>query len=560
MEMRRNVQDLTGREFDVLIIGAGVYGAALAWDAASRGLSVAVIDQADFGAKTSANSLKTVHGGLRYLQTLDLKRVFESVTERKTYLKIASHLVHPLPVVMPTKGHAMKGPEILWAGLLANDILSCTRNTGMDPQKKIPMGRIISRAACYYMLPGIHLDKVSGGASWTDAQMYSTERMTLAFIQSAVQAGAVAVNYLSFLSFLKTDNKVCGIETCDVLNDREVEIRAKLVINAAGGWVDKVIQNGGPFKQQRVNLSTAMNIVVNKNILSESAAGIYSRFRYNRPDGKTYRGSRVLFVSPWRDYTIIGTFHKPYDGHPDALSVRDDEIFSAIEEFNGAYPGSLIQPEDVSFAHKGFLPMSHVHSKTGEVNLSKHYRIIDHAREDKLENVISVIGVKYTTARDVAQKVIDLAAAKLSGKAGKCITSKTPLVGGDIHRFSRYMQQVIENDPYDLDNAVIGRLIRLYGTEYPEVLRYIDKDAKWGQCIDQSNVMAAEIVHAVESEMAQKLSDVVLRRTDLGSGKNPGDKALRQCAEIMAAELGWDAQRINSEIEEVKAVYPSFSK
>jgi glycerol-3-phosphate dehydrogenase len=273
--MQRNTDLLKNREFDVCIIGAGIYGATAAWEAASRGLSVALIDRGDFGGFTSANSLKTVHGGLRYLQTLDVARVRESVRERRTLLKIAPHLVSPLLCVMPTYGILMKSKWIMRFGMLANDILSFDRNRGLDPDRRIPAGRVISKQDCLGLALGIDGTKVTGGALWSDAQMASSERLLLSFILSAVQAGAVAVNYAEASGFLLSRNRIHGVRVKDRMTGLEMEVKSKVVLNAAGGFVDKVLTSAIPgIIRKKIKLSTAMNLVINKRLLPGCAAGV----------------------------------------------------------------------------------------------------------------------------------------------------------------------------------------------------------------------------------------------------------------------------------------------
>ena len=561
-KMQRNVNLLKDREFDVVIIGAGIYGATAAWEAASRGLSVALIDRGDFGGFTSANSLKTVHGGLRYLQTLDVARVRESIRERRILLKIAPHLVSPLCCVMPTYGHLMKSKWVMRLGLLANDILSFDRNRGLDPERRIPAGKVISRQDCLGIVLGIDGTRVTGGAMWSDAQMASSERLLLSFILSAVQAGAVAVNYQEAVGFLLSRNRIHGVKVKDRLTGGETEVRSKVVLNAAGGFVDTVLSKAIPgIARKKVQLSTAMNLVLGKRLLPGCAAGVTSRFSHTRKDGRVFRGKRVLFFAPWGEFTLIGTHHRPYAGDPDGLAVTEEEIATFLHEASAAYPGTALQREDVTFFHKGFLPMDGLDSGTGEVRLTKHYRVHDHARENGVEGLVSVVGVKYTTARDVARKTVDILTGKLKGESGRSATHRTPLHGGDIQRFEKFQDKVAESAPFDLARKVTDRLTVHYGTDFPNVLKFIEKNPELGGTVPGSDrVIAAEIVHAVREEAAVKLADVILRRTNLGAAKHPGAECLEFCAGLMAKELGWDKSKIRREIEETGAVYQPVRK
>lgn len=558
--MVRDISAFEETNFDVLIIGGGIYGATAAWEAASRGLKTALIERSDFGAKTSANSLKTIHGGLRYLQTLDIPRFYESVRERKVMLRIAPHLVHPLPVVMPTYGHLGKGPEILWAGLLVNDILSMHRNRGMESSKLLPNGRILKKSTCLHLIPGIDEREITGAAFWTDAQMHNSERVTLAFIQSAVQAGTVAANYVNCTGFLASNGRVYGVQARDELLGREFEIEVATVVNTTGAWVDEVNKRGG-VKSGRKHFkpSTALNLVVKRELLPETAAGVTGRFKYTRPDGSEYKGKRVLFMAPWRKYTIAGTIHRPFEEGPDQLEVTEHDVQTALEEINGAYPGSGILRDEVSFAHKGILPMDGVNPNTGEVKLTKHYSIIDHGIEDNAAGLISVVGVKYTTARDVAQRTINLVCRQSAHCDSNSKTRNTQLFGGDIQCFNRYIKRVIESDPYGLQDRVMRHLVTHHGSHYVSVLRKIEDNPHLATLIPDSNeVTEAEIVYAIEHEMAQKLSDVIQRRTDLGSGEYPGVAAVERCATIMAEQLGWDDHRKQDEISKFHNPYKLF--
>ena len=557
--MKRELEIFKNRTFDVLIVGGGIYGAAAAREAASRGLSTALIERGDFGGRTSANSLKTIHGGLRYLQTLDLKRFRESVRERKILLRIAPHLVHPLPVVMPTYGHLGKGPEIMRAGLLINDLLSIDRNAGMEKSRHIPPGRILSKGCCMHLVPGIDERNVTGAAFWTDAQMVNSERMCLAFIRSAVRDGAVVANYVSAVGFLLRQGRIRGVAARDELTGGEFEIHAKVVLNACGGWADDLFRKSRiKLSRPILRLSTAMNLIIKRELLPETAAGVQSRFKYTRRDGSVFRGSRVLFLSPWRHYTLAGTFHRPFEGDPDGLEITEHEIRIALDEVNGACPGAAILRQEVTFAHKGFLPMDGVDPKTGEVRLTKHYHIRDHGHEDGAEGLMSVAGVKYTTARDVAERTVGRILKKLGRRAASSTRTK-PLAGGDIHAFPTYLNHFVKSDPYALSDDVRRHLVCQYGTDHVSVLRLIEEDADRRNRIPGSHeVTEAEVVYAVREEMAQKLSDVLLRRTDLGSGEYPGDAAVERCAGIMAGELGWHPDRIRSEVEEVQSIYRLF--
>ena len=227
--MNRNTSALTDKEYDLVVVGGGIFGICAAWDAALRGLSVALVERGDFAHATSANCFKMIHGGIRYLQHGDVNRVRESCHERSTMFRIAPHLAEPLPIVVPTYGKGTQSKQFLMAGLLAYDLLTLGRNRGItDPDRHIPRGNMISRNDCLSMFPGVNEDGLTGGVLFYDGQMYSPSRLGLSFLHSAVQAGADVANYVEATGFLRDEEKVFGIKARDVLTGDDFEVRGKV--------------------------------------------------------------------------------------------------------------------------------------------------------------------------------------------------------------------------------------------------------------------------------------------------------------------------------------------
>lgn len=555
--MKRDLYKLSTTEYDIVVVGAGIYGVNAAWDAALRGLKVALIDRGDFANATSSNSLKIMHGGLRYLQYLDFKRMRISIHERMILMKIAPHLVYPLPVVMPTYSYKLKSRPALFAALLLNDIIGFDRNRLADPHKFIPASHLISKKKVKEYIPGYEKYNMSGAALWYDCQSYNTERLALSYVLSAAEAGADIANYVECIGFLGNRDQVKGINVKDCFTGESFDIRAKIVVNMGGPWIDSILSNFNtkPLEKSLIH-SSAMNIVVKRKLLDKHAAGLSGPYQYKRKDGSLYKGYRILFFVPWRDFTIIGTNHLPYHGHPNEYRVKEEEILDFLNAVNQAYPAADIKRDEISFFHGGLLPMAGTKQKTGEVQLLKHYIVYDHWISDKINGLISVVGVKYTTHRDVASKTIDLALEKLGRKSLRCLTDETPVYGGQIERFEDYLLSAAKES--GLNEKVIRHLVHTYGSKYMDILSYGEKDPSWLQTVEGSDeVLRAEILNAVRNEMALKLSDIVLRRTDLGSAGKPDDKTLLAVADIMAEELNWDEKRINKEIQETKAIYAS---
>ena len=232
--MIRDIDALQSKKYDLVIIGAGIFGVCAAWDAALSGLSVAIVDKGDFSQATSANHFKMVHGGIRYLQHGDVIRIRESSRERSALLRVAPHLVKPLPIVIPTYGHGMKGKAVIGAGMLIYDLLTLERNRGLQKDRQIPRGRFISADQVLNLFPGIRREGLTGAAVFCDGQMYNPPRVALSFLRAAVERGADAANYVEVTGFLKNGHRVLGVKAKDVLDNRSFEIRARCVLNAAG--------------------------------------------------------------------------------------------------------------------------------------------------------------------------------------------------------------------------------------------------------------------------------------------------------------------------------------
>lgn len=538
MPMRRNIAALAESEFDLVVIGAGVYGAAIAWDASLRGLSVALIDKADFGSGTSFNNLKTIHGGIRYLQHADFTRIRESVRERRNLMRIAPHLVHPLPFLVPTyRGSVMKSRTAMRVALFVNDLVSWDRNRIHDRQKHLPAGKTLTRAECLELAPGIESENLTGGVLWHDAQMHNSDRLTLSFVLSAAEEGAVVANFIEATELLRDRTRVAGVRARDVVaGTAGLEIRGKLVVNAAGPWVDRL----SGVERRLFHFSKAMNLVT-RPVVRDVAVGVVSRRPHRDRDAVIDTGGRFLCLIPWREVTLVGTAHAPYAGAADDLEATEEDICDLLDDVNDAYPQAKLSRGDVRLVHRGLLPMVSGTQNGVGVTLAKSYQL-----DDSVDGLLSVVGVKYTTARDVAEKAVDRALALIGKTLPRSRSGDTPVVGGDIESFD----ELLRNAEGDVPEDVLRHLVYTYGSRYAELVS--------GDCervSDASPVVVSELRHAVREEMALDLASVVLRRTELGTAGHPGRATLEVCADIMQAELGWSDTRKASELESLETFY-----
>jgi len=549
--VKRDLSLLADSEFDLVVIGGGIFGACAAWDAAQRGLSVALIDRGDFCGATSANHLKMVHGGIRYLQHADIYRLRRSSGERRAFLRIAPHLVRPLPVVIPTYGNGMKGKAVLRAGMAIYDLLTADRNWGItDPARRIPMGSSFGMEEVLRMFPGLPKRGLTGAAVFCDGQIHNPPRFVFAILQSAVQAGAQIANYVEATGFVRRGENIVALQARDALNGSDFEIRARVVLNATGPFAERLLgRTLGTELTPRGVYSRDACFVMSRQLLDHGHA-LTIQGTTRDPDARLSRGARHLFIAPWRDYTLVGVWHVVWEKDPDSVVVTDEELNRFIAEVNGACPSLGITLKDVSYWNAGLVPFGQNAPGSKDLRYGHRSRLIDHVETDGIQNLITLIGVRFTTGRFEAQRAIDLVFRKLNSNPPPCRTAVTPVFGGDIEQLDTYTRQAVREFEGDLPEAVIKNLVTTYGTQFRQIVSHITENSSLRESIGLSSVIKAQIVHAVREEMAQNLADVVFRRTDLATGDYPGREALRECADLLAAEFGWTQSRIEQEIDD----------
>ena len=558
--LRRDIKGIRDGDFDLLVIGGGIFGACAAWDATLRGLRVALVEMQDFSGGTSANSYKMVHGGIRYMQHLDLLRVRSSCHERSAFLRIAPHLVQPLPIIMPTFGYGMKGKPFLAAGMWAYDAVTLGRNSGIaDPKRHIPMSRCMSRDKVLDLFPELSPQPLTGAAVFHDAQMYNPTRLVLAFIQSAAKKGAVTLNYAAAREIRITNGRVraCLIE--DVLTGEEYEIACSAILNASGPWAENLLSKNGvpPSANAPPAYSRDSCFVVKRRFASEYALAVPGASVDS--DAVLSRSARHLFLVPWREYTLVGVWHKVWQESPDAVRFDRRDLLRHLEEINNAYPGLDLSENDVLMWNAGLLPFGDQEESGQSLSFGKRSAIIDHCEEHGIEGLVTLIGVRYTMGRGDAKRAID----KLFGRYRndpKARTDYVPIHGGDIRDFEGLVTHVHRATGKEVSLRTARNLAHNHGSNCDSLLE-LGKRTKHGlDSIPGTTTLRVEAHNAVRNEMATSLADVVFRRTDIATGGNPGMEAIEACADIVAEDLNWDEGRRMEEIGSVVRNFPGSGK
>jgi len=542
MPVARNLSALSDSKFDLIVIGGGIYGTTIALDATLRGLSVAIIDQGDFGSGTSFNSAKTVHGGVRSLQRGNLREMNQFINERRTLSRLLPHLVTPLPFVIPTYQTLTRNKWLMRPYFSLYDRLSSNRNNQIDRSLRLPDSRFLSRNECLELNPMISPTKVTGGIQWFDCQMYNSDRVNLSFVLSAMKHGATAANYVEAESLIYHKKQIVGLRVLDRLGNSHFDLHGKIVLNCTGPWTNLVLKKLLPkrIRDLPFHLSKAMNFVTNKPVTTTHALG-------------SWNNGRLLFIAPWRDRSIIGTSHHLFAGDADTLKICEHEVEDFLRQVNSAFPNAKLQMDDLQMIHCGLLPA--VTTVKNFDSLLKTSLIVDHTR-DGVSGLLSVVGVRYTTARDTAEHAVDVVFKLLKRKSPTCRTDNTTLFGGEIPDIETFFQNATQESASNLSESTCLRLARSYGSNYATLLAELHKDpASTAKVAVDSELTVAEVQHSVKHEMAVKLSDVVLRRTELGSGGHPGIDALRSTARLMGGYLGWSSEQMEKEISEVENLY-----
>ncbi|MBP8666575.1 MAG: glycerol-3-phosphate dehydrogenase/oxidase [Syntrophaceae bacterium] len=539
--MERFIEKNPHEKFDVIVIGGGISGASVAYEAATRGLKVALLEKKDFSWATSAATSKMIHGGLRYLVNGEVRLVRESLRERRVLENIAPNYVYPQPIMMMHHKKPLKNNKrVVKVGMLLYDALSYDKNRTWDPCKRIPAHKTISRREVLRQEPHVRAEGLAGASVFCDCMSIFPERLTLAFIKSAVAHGAKAANYAKVEGFLMdAGNRVAGVKVKDLLTGEVHDIAGTVTVNCGGPWADLLLDMAKPDGKDAPMLrrSEGIHIITAKRLLS----GQYIV-------GSMTPSGRHFFLIPWRNHTLIGTTDKPFNGNPDDYRVTRESIMELIDDVNRSFGDGKLSYEDVKHTYGGLRPL--VEKETRETYASsRKYEIYDN-KDAGLDGLITVEGGKYTTSRRLAENCLKIVAVKLGRNLGKSVTNKQYLTGCEIKDLNFFMNEARAQDN-GLSPATLEYLARNYGTEYREIAKLAREDQSLSETLNNDGEIQAQVVYAVRNEMARTLSDIVMRRTGIGTLGNPGEEVLRKVADVAARELRWDKEKTEKEIAAV---------
>jgi glycerol-3-phosphate dehydrogenase len=517
--------------FDIAIIGGGITGAGIARDAAQRGLAVALLEKGDFASGTSSKSSRMIHGGLRYLAQRHVHLVRESLVERGLLLRLAPHLVHPMPWLLPVYEGSANSRFVLRAGLTAYDLLAGRR--------RLERHRSLSREALERSEPAIRTDGLQGGFRYFDC-LVNDARLTLATVRSAARDHAAVASRVEATGVLTEGGRVTGVNFADRLSGATGTLRAHVVVAAAGPWTDQVRALAGVPPVLRP--TKGIHVVVGHGRLPLSSAVAFA-FR-----------DRMMFAVPYRDYTYIGTTDTDFTGDPGEVRSEADDVAYSIDAANSAFTVDL-SPDDVIATWAGVRPL--VYEEGTPSDVGRDYEI-----QAGPEGFMTIAGGKLTTYRAMAEDLVDRVvrqeAQRLGGARPPCRTASTALPGGDLNRFERYREAAAAplEESWGVPRQAAFHLVETYGTEYLKVLAYARKSPDLLQPLAPDvPVLAAEVIYAVEEEMALSLEDFMARRTELLLFEpQHGLEAAGRAATLMGEALGWGRRQRQEEVERYRQV------
>ena len=515
--------------FDVVVVGAGINGVAIARDAALRGLRVLLVEQDDVCSGVSAWSGRLVHGGLRYLEQYDVLLVRESLKERERLFRTAPHLVRPKALLIPLYKHNRRPGWLVRVGMMLYDILSF--------DKTPPRHRVLDVEGTRRRFTGVGSQGLTGAAMFYDGQVELAERLCVELAVDAKAAGAVIRLHCRVEEIIVEGGVAVGVRCTDRLTHESIEARASLLLNVAGPWIDHVAgANGTAREQPRLNGGTKGSHLVVGPFAGAPDDVVYYESR---------RDGRLVLVIPWLGRYLIGTTDIRFDGNPDDARCDIGEAEYLLDEVNALVPGADLTLADVLYTYSGVRPLPYAPGKA-ESSVPRSHVLHDHAK-DGMANLVTVIGGKLTTHRQLAEDAVDDALRRLGRPRVRCSTTRLPLPGARVADADRFAVELLRSDV--APRAVLERLLRLYGARATSVLDLVTENAAYGRVIDERlGLTVAEVLFAVRADLAATLTDVMARRVMLAFEPGHGRTVADDISRVLADELGWSPDRRTEEL------------
>jgi glycerol-3-phosphate dehydrogenase len=501
------------RIYDIIVIGGGITGAGVARDAALRGLSCLLLEKGDFASGVTSKSTRLIHGGLRYLANFEIDLVAESLRERAILRRMAPYLIRPIPLVIPIYKGDPHGRAVVSLGIHLYDLLS--------HEHDVPHYFTSGREKTLAFEPRLNRDGLTGSALFYDHQITMPERLVVENIIGAREAGAVVRNYVRAGKIEETGAGIT-VGARDALTREDHVFRAKVLINAAGPWIDSVRQLGNINSRKIIFPTKGIHLVLPK--LSEQALFVTSR------DG------RMFFIIPLDNWSLIGTTDTKYDEDLDEVHANGDDVDYLINGSRRVLPGLNISRASVLYTYAGIRPLAF--SGASESKISRKHRVV---KEGRTRRIITIAGGKLTTYRNMAKDAVD-AACRTLGVRTVCSTDRAPFPGGLGRDYDDYLREAVPGlaARHRVSEETVRHLVRFYGSRAGRVLDLADADPALGEVISpESGDIYAQAVYSVREEGARTLSDIILRRMHLGVTGSRGARQATRIAEIAARELSW---------------------
>ncbi len=512
--------------FDLVVIGAGINGTGIARDAANRGLRVALVEREDIGSGTSNWSGRLIHGGLRYLEHGDVALVRESLRERERLFRLAPHLVKPVPLMMPFYQHNRRSSWTIRAGMIAYDILSFDKSTASH--------FALSRQQTLERWAGLDPEGLSGSVIFMDGQVVWSERLCVEVALAAHADGAKIYTYAEVNGLIYDGARVCGVRYKDRLTGEAHALGARVVVNAAGPWVDAVLANDAKTKKRFIGGTKGSHLVVNPFPGAPTDVVYYE----SKTDG------RLVLVIPWGAQYLIGTTDQRFEDDPEQARADAAEVAYLLGEVNLLIPQAKLQQSDILFTYSGVRPLPYA-PDTSEWNISRSHVIHDHAPEQS--GLLSIIGGKLTTYRSLAEETVNTIFRKLGRKPPRCVTASLPFPGARVADWDGYRNGLAQTS--GLARVTVDRLVDIYGSRASDILALGRGDPALLERFDPATgAVGAELVFTYVNEFARTLTDVLVRRTMVGFNGNSGAGVAERAADILAPRLGWDHERRDREV------------